>query len=402
MKVKQSPDDFHVEELTDAVPSAAGEFALYRLDKTGWTTPDALAAVRRRWKIDHRRLSYGGLKDRHAVTSQHLTIFRGPRRNLRHERITVTYLGQRTEPFTATDIRANRFTITLRSLAERDVATAEAALREVEQAGLPNYFDDQRFGSVTAEHPGGTPMPPDPKPEFVAREMVFGRFEQALRLALAAPYEFDRAEAKREKQLLRDHWGDWPALKAGLPKGHARSLVDYLVSHPADFKGAVARLRPELQGLYLSAYQSYLWNRMLAAWLTANLAASDLTAVELKLGRVPVPRRVPEDKWGAWEALSLPLPSARLKPDPDAAWGPIVDEVLRDEGLTPPELRVKGLQKPFFSKGERAGCVRPAGLAHAAAPDDRRAGRRKLTLSFELPRGAYATMLVKRVTAVTG
>ena len=36
------------------------------------------AAVRRRWRIDFRRLSYGGLKDRHAVTSQFLTIFRGP------------------------------------------------------------------------------------------------------------------------------------------------------------------------------------------------------------------------------------------------------------------------------------------------------------------------------------
>jgi tRNA pseudouridine13 synthase len=401
MKVKQSPDDFRVEEVSDAAPSADGDFALYRLDKTGWTTPDALAAVRRRWKIDYRRLSYGGLKDRHAVTSQHLTIFRGPSRNLRHERITLTYLGRRREPFTASDIRANRFTITLRSLAGQDVVAAEAALREVGQAGLPNYFDDQRFGSVTAGPTGGTPVPPNPEPEFVAREMVFGRFERALRLALAAPYEFDRADAKREKQLLRDHWGDWPGLKARLPKGHARSLVDYLVSHPADFKGAIARLRPELQGLYLSAYQSYLWNRMLAAWLTANLAAEDLAAVELKLGRVPVPLRVPEEKRAAWEALTLPLPSARLKPDPGAAWGPIAEGVLHDEGLTLAELRVKGLQKPFFSKGERAGCVRPAGLAHAAAPDDRHAGRHKLLLAFDLPRGAYATMLVKRVTAVT-
>jgi tRNA pseudouridine13 synthase len=389
MKLKQHPDDFRVEELTDATPDGSGEFAFYRLDKTGWTTPDALAAVRRRWQIDWRRLSYGGLKDRHAVTGQYLTIFRGPRRNLSHERITLTYLGQRTEPFTAADIRANRFTITLRSLAEADVTAAEVALREVEQAGLPNYFDDQRFGSVGAGR------------EFVAREMVFGRFERALWLALAAPYEFDRADAKREKAVLRESWGDWAAAKAKLPKGHARSLVDYLVHHPGDFKGAVARLRPELQGLYLSAYQSYLWNRMLAAWLTRNFGAENLAAVELKLGRVPVPLRVPDDKRAEWEGLMLPLPSARLKPDPSAAWSGIVDEVLRDEGLTLGDLRVKGVQKPFFSKGDRAGCVRPAGLAHEAAADDRNSGRKKLTLIFDLPRGSYATMLVKRVTAVS-
>ena len=52
MKVKQQPADFRVEELTDALPGPAGDFAFYRLDKTGWTTPDALAIVRKRWKIE--------------------------------------------------------------------------------------------------------------------------------------------------------------------------------------------------------------------------------------------------------------------------------------------------------------------------------------------------------------
>src|SRR5262245_16633472 len=268
MKLKQRPEDFRVEELTDATAGDAGEFALYRLEKTGWTTPDALSAIRRRWQIDFRRLSYGGLKDRHAVTAQHVTIFRGPKRNLSHERITLTYLGQRAEPFTAADIRANRFQITLRAMNDNAVSHAEAALCEVAGAGLRNYFDDRRFGSVgssvagvgdpgTLGEPGSqTPATESVGPEFVAKEMVFGRFERALWLALAAPYEFDRADAKREKATLRELWGDWAALKAKLPKGHARSLVDYLVTHPADFKGAVARLRPELQGLYLSAYQS--------------------------------------------------------------------------------------------------------------------------------------------------
>jgi tRNA pseudouridine13 synthase len=388
MKLKQQPDDFRVEELTDAAPGDAGEFAFYRLDKTGWTTPDALNAVRRRWQLDWRRVGYGGLKDRHAVTSQHFTVYRGPRRNLAHERITVTYLGQRPEPFSAADIRANRFTIALRSLSAAAAARAEAALAEVADAGLPNYFDDQRFGSVGGER------------EFVGRELVFGRFERALWLALAAPYEFDRADAKREKAILRDHWADWPAAKAKLPKGHARSLVDYLVHHPTDFKGAVARLRPELQGLYLSAYQSDLWNRMLAGWLRRTFAPEHLITVDLKLGRLSVPVRVPAEQRAAWEGLSLPLPSARLKPDPTAAWAAVVDEVLAEEGLTLAELRVKGMQKPFFSKGDRPGCVRPTGLEHAAAADDLNRGRQKLTLRFDLPRGSYATMLVKRVTAV--
>ena len=388
MKLKQQPEDFRVEELTDAAPEGRGEFAFYRLDKTGWTTPDAINAIRRRWKIDWQRLSYGGLKDRHAVTSQHLTIFRGPERDITVDKIRLTHLGRRAEPFTAADIRANRFAIVLRSLSAHDVDRAESALREVKQAGLPNYFDDQRFGSVGEKH------------EFVAKEMVHGNFDRALWLALAAPYEHDRSDAKREKALLREKWGDWAALKAALPKGHARSLVDYLVTHLDDQKGAVARLRPELQGLYLSAYQSHLWNRMLGRWLEQRIGSENLVSVELKLGDVPAPVRIPDDLHGAWDDLALPLPSARLKPDPAAPWSAIVDDVLKEDGLTLPEMKIKGMQKPFFSRGERAGCVRPDNLTSLGENDEKHRTRKKLILRFDLPRGSYATMLVKRVTAM--
>lgn len=389
MKLKQQPEDFRVEELTDARPEPRGEFAFYRMDKTGWTTPDAINAIRRRWDIDGRRVSYGGLKDRHAVTSQHLTIFRGPERDITVDKVKLAYLGRRAEPFTAMDIRANRFILVLRSLSAHDVDRAEHAMREVQRVGLPNYFDDQRFGSVGEEG------------EFVAKEMVFGRFDRALWLALAAPYEHDRSEAKREKQLLREKWGDWPALKAALPKGHARSLVDYLVAHPTDQKGAVARLRPELQGLYLSAYQSELWNRVLAAWLERKIGMENLCGVAMKRGRVPAPIRIPDDLHGEWENLTLPLPSARLKPDPEAPWAKLVDDVLAAEGLTLAEMRIKGMQKPFFSRGERPGCVRPENLGSLGEHDEKHRTRRKLTLRFDLPRGSYATMLVKRVTAAS-
>ena len=91
--IKQQPEDFQVEELTDIVPGSRGPFAFYRLEKKGWTTPDALQAIRRRWKLDLNRVSYGGLKDRHAHTVQYLTIFRGPERGLTHHGVSLTTLA---------------------------------------------------------------------------------------------------------------------------------------------------------------------------------------------------------------------------------------------------------------------------------------------------------------------
>src|SRR5579883_2495204 len=116
MKLKYQPEDFQVTEITSVEPGRSGPFAFYRMDKRGWATPDALAAVRRRWGVEPRRLSYGGLKDRHAVTSQYLTVFRGPRRGLQHQGVTLTYLGQVPAPYTSEHINANRFRVVLRDL----------------------------------------------------------------------------------------------------------------------------------------------------------------------------------------------------------------------------------------------------------------------------------------------
>lgn len=391
MKVKQRPEDFQVEEITDVSPGERGAFAFYRLEKRGWTTPDALQAIRRRWELDLGRLSYGGLKDRHAHTIQYLTIHRGPRRRLTHHEVHLEYLGQVETPYASQHIRANRFRLTLRDWDAEAIPKTVEALGQVAQDGVPNYFDDQRFGSVA----------PGEAPAFVARFLIEGRFEDALRRALVAPYEHDRGEAKREKAILRECWGDWPTCKERLPRGHARSLVDYLVHHPTDFRGTCARLRPDLRGLYLSAYQSYLWNRLLARWLERNLNPEKLLRVPLRLGDVPMHADLDDTQRNALAGLMLPLPTARLHLDASDARLPLIEEVLGEEGLDLSRLKVKGVREMFFSRGDRPALCLPASLSHEIGDDDLNPGRRTLILSFELPRGSYATLIVKRITTAT-
>jgi tRNA pseudouridine13 synthase len=388
MKLKQHPDDFQVEEITGVVAGAEGPFALYRMEKRGWSTPDALAAVRRRWKVEPRRLSYGGLKDRHAFTAQYLTIFHGPRRRLHHHDVVVEYLGQVGAPFTSKDILANRFRLSLRDVRPEERAGLEARLGQVAAEGVPNYFDDQRFGSVVGA--GG---------EFIGRLLVQGRFEDALRLALAAPYEYDRAAQKQEKRILAEHWGDWARCKDMLPRGHARSLADYLRVHPGDYRGAVVRLRPELRGLYLSAYQSHLWNRMLSRWLREHCRTEQLREIELRLGSAPFHHNLDPPQLQDLDSLQLPLPSARLKLAEDDPRAGVVQGVLAEEGLALKDLQVRGVRELFFSRGERAALVLPRSFTFAFADDENHCDRLRLTLGFELARGGFATLIVKAVSA---
>src|SRR5438128_482426 len=149
MHIKQKAEDFRVEELTNCRAGKSGDFALYRLEKRGWTTPDALAIVRKRWKIETRRVAFGGLKDRHAETIQYLTILKGPQRKLTHTNLHVTYLGQVPEPYDSKHIEANRFAVTIRAMTDEQIGAALRSLEEVRTVGVPDYSYNQRLGAVS-------------------------------------------------------------------------------------------------------------------------------------------------------------------------------------------------------------------------------------------------------------
>lgn len=384
MKLKRLPEDFQVAELS-AFGTTGGPFACYRLTKRSQGTPEVIEAILRRWNLARGQVGYGGLKDRHAVTVQYVTVKNGPRRDLHEKSFDLVYLGQAQRAFGPQDISGNRFRITLRDLTPDAERQARTALEQASQGGVPNYFDDQRFGSLGQSG------------EFVAQPWCLGNYERAVWLALADPNSHDRPDEREQKRLLREHWGDWKTCKGALARSHRRSIVTFLADRPGDFRGAIARVRIDLRGLYLSAFQSALWNRILGQWIRRICPAEGLSDVRLESGAVPFFRSLEPDQIAALRSTTLPLPSARTKLEP----GPIADvvtDVLREAGLELRQVRVKYPRDSFFSKGNRAAAISLGQVTEFAETDDLHPGRRKLTLGFDLPRGSYATIVVKRLT----
>jgi tRNA pseudouridine13 synthase len=389
MKLKRQPEDFQVEELPCVVTAPHGRFTYYRLTKRGLGTLEAIEAIRRRWNIPGRQVSYGGLKDRHAVTIQYLTILNGPDVSLHQASLDLEPLGKLERPYGPQDFTGNRFEIVLRDMTPEAAARAAAQLEAMARDGLPNYFDDQRFGSVGFSG------------EFIAHAWLKGDHERALRLALAEPNPFDRSQVKALKAVVREHWGDWPAAKAALERSSERSIVTYLVDHPTDYKGAFARLRREMRSLYFAAFQSHLWNLILAGWIERNTRAEQRAPVELKLGPLPFPVGLDEGQRDAIAAVPLPLPSSRNRPDGGPA-SEITADVLAAFGLTWPDMRVKHLKDVFFSKGSRAPLLVPENVRTEVVDDELHRKKKAIRLAFELPKGSYATILVKRITEAAG
>src|SRR5262245_22385845 len=388
MKLKRLVEDFQVEEQI-SLRAEGGEFALYRLTKQSLGTLEAVDAVGRRWNVPRQSVAFAGLKDKHALTTQYVTIRGGPRRGLRQSNLELEYVGQAAGPIHASDIAANRVGVVIRDLTTTEAGAAAGAIGAISAVGLPNYFDNQRFGSLGESG------------EFVAKPWCLGDYERALWLAIAEPNVHDRPEDREEKRLLREHWGEWSQC-SGLRLGALRQqVVVHLVRQSADFRRAIAIVRQDLRSIWLAAYQSHLWNQILAA-LVGQVCRAEQCVLRA-IGRRDVPFFIDIDE-SQRERLAravLPLPSARLHLD-ESPLKPLYNQALAAEGMELRQVRVKYPRDSFFSKGERAAVFRPGDLRSESAADDLYPGRHKLSLRFTLQRATYATILVKRISGQAG
>ena len=62
------------------------------------------------------------------------------------------------------------------------------------------------------------------------------------------------------------------------------------------------------------------------------------------------------------------------------------------------QLKLKGFHEMFFSKGDRAAHCLPEAPSSESCIDEYQPRHMKLTLRFDLPRGSYATLIVKRIS----
>jgi tRNA pseudouridine13 synthase len=219
-------------------------------------------------------------------------------------------------------------------------------------------------------------------------------------LTFAEPVCTDDASERRQKQILREHWGDWTACKRQLDRSHRRSVITYLCDKPTDFQGAWARVRAEWRGLFLSALQSDLWNRIADLCVQRHCSPDQLIPISFKTGPLNFFRTLDDQQSALFRDTRIPLPSARLKLATEPLQQFIVDALQR-RGWTLSQLKVRAPRDRFFSRARRSLVTGVNELRWGFSPDELDPGTQKLELRFVLPPGSYATLLVKRLSAGT-
>ncbi|MCX7806052.1 MAG: tRNA pseudouridine(13) synthase TruD, partial [Planctomycetota bacterium] len=427
---------------------------VYLLAKRGVTTPDAVRALAAAARVHPGRVSFAGLKDRHAETSQYVAVEGGPDRDLAGPGWTARFAGFRSAPLSGADILANRFRMVVQDLSRESLRSLEDRRRALDRFGLVNYFGDQRFGS--ARHGRG----------FAAAEFARGRAEEGLRLAMAVAARKDSAADKRFRRTVAEYWGRWEECLKHLPPHPDRRAVEFLASpgRERDFAGAFARLPYDFQRFCVLAYQSFLWNETARGIIESAFPGDALLYADGAAGRMVFPapdapapafpgesvaesgcpdpandvstsgnpgrgltgpgsrgvrkggreysgpdssascgRGIPYggaaasggDPSGPLLAtVSVPLLSRNA--DLSGPIGGMAASVLAREGVTPKDLRIGRLRRPFFAPGFRPLAVPVAGFRMSEpAPDPRDRSRFQVELQFELPPGSYATVLLR-------
>jgi tRNA pseudouridine13 synthase len=144
-----APEDFVVDEIPLYPQSGSGEHVYVRIEKRGYTTPAMLRVVTRAAAVDERDVGYAGLKDKHAVTRQWLSLpskARPPSEWQLPEGITVVEHTRHSNKLRTGHLLGNRFRITLVTPDARALERAAPIADMLRAQGLYNYFGGQRFG----------------------------------------------------------------------------------------------------------------------------------------------------------------------------------------------------------------------------------------------------------------
>lgn len=149
-QIRQQPEDFIVEEILGFEPTGEGEHVFLKIQKRGENTDFIAKQIAKYAELPKMAVSYAGLKDRHAVTTQWFGVhIPGKRevdwRGLESDSVKVLQAIRHNRKLKTGALQGNRFIITVRELqGERQVL--ESRLAQIKAEGVPNYFGPQRFG----------------------------------------------------------------------------------------------------------------------------------------------------------------------------------------------------------------------------------------------------------------
>ncbi|MCQ6254251.1 tRNA pseudouridine(13) synthase TruD [Methanocaldococcus sp.] len=384
MKLRMKPEDFIVEEIIDFNKISGKKCYLYKLTKRNIESLKASSYISKKFRIPLKDIGYCGLKDKHALTTQYISI---PKKygklHLDEINLKLDLVGE-SKFLLLGDLEGNKFTITVRGLKKDDIPKIKKNLKYLHY-GAPNYFDSQRFGSVFDR-------------KFIAKEIIKGNYEEAVKIILTKYKKSEKKIIKDLKRFINKNWGDWEKVWNYIKENNikARLYVNMVkeLKKSNDYKKALSYVDDRLKKIFVAAYQSYLWNECVKELLISYIPKEDRIYYEYEAGTLMFYKKIDNEIFETLKDKKFPT----IAPDIEynEQHKEIIDKILKREVLSMEDLNNIGDFGRFIYT-ERKILSIPKNLNIGEFEEDElNKGKYKITLSYELEKGSYATIIIKR------
>ena len=410
--IKAIPADFSVREVTNRTEGDAGKYLIAELTKQNWDTHSVVREISNRLRVSRNRIGFAGTKDKFAVTTQKISIWDTAETELERVNIadvSLNVIGRSNKAVSLGDLYGNEFKIVIRNVEGTEEELKEkigAITGEIETAGgIPNFFGVQRFGMNR------------PITHVVGEHLIRGNIKAAVLSYISDIFPEESEEAKEARSLCKN--GDLKECLKRMPLflRYERSMLNELVKSnseleeigEAQFLSAFSVLPKNLQKLFVHAYQAYLFNLILSHRMQQNLplneaVVGDVVCFHNELGLADPDRveKVSEDKLEGINRLikrgrafvTVPIFGSETEVA-EGAVGEIERKVLGDEKVELNNFYIEKIPE-ISSKGTRRPVLVPVDVKlNEINEDELNPERCKAMLEFFLPKGSYATVLLR-------
>lgn len=274
--IRSNPEHFMVFEDLSYSADGQGEHVFLTIQKTGENTQEIARRLALLAAVPVRDVGFAGMKDRNAVTCQSFTVRLAGRpepdwSQLEDDAIRLISAERHSRKIRRGSLKGNRFRILVTDLAG-DRQALEQNLRQIKEAGVPNYFGPQRFGR------DGSNL--QQAKELFTSDARVGREKKSMLLSAVRSHLFNQVLARRVTQqtwnqmlagdvmLIDDAHGQF---MADLSDASIQERADTLVIHPSgplpgspgrsrEPEAAVAALEAEIlgsQGLWVQGLMRF-------------------------------------------------------------------------------------------------------------------------------------------------
>ena len=250
-RLKDRNEDFLVEEIPAYEPCGHGEHLYLHIEKSGRPTLEVVRALARHFSVPSRSVGFAGMKDKHAVTRQWLSVHSPDDQRVgtfECAGVTIVSAARHRNKLRVGHLRGNRFVTRIRDVELDQVEEAKMILQVVQEHGAPNAVGEQRFGYRRLNH-------------LIGRAYLLEEWEQMCQLILGgaddpnnhdfeARHAFDTGDFAHAAML-------WPETMV-VERSISRALAGGATSEEA-----VAAAPKSHLAFFISGFQSALFNQIL-------------------------------------------------------------------------------------------------------------------------------------------